>query len=141
MDLSRSNKPAGSTAGTIKFVRLFGTPISLHFSFILLAIVVIAKDFAGHQTTSTYTFYLIGMLVSVLLHEAAHAIVANRLRVRTLEVVMFPIGGLPRMERTLKPSEEIWISVAGPFVNALIALGLFLYLASTHQAAQICRPT
>ena len=137
MDLSRPNKPAGSTAGTIKFVRLFGTPISLHFSFILLAIVVIAKDFAGRQTTSTYTLYLLGMLASVLVHEAAHAIVARQLRVRTLEVVMFPIGGLPRMERTLKPVEEIWISIAGPVVNAIIALGLFTYLAQTHQAAQI----
>src|SRR3984957_2619652 len=128
---------SGGTAGSIKFFSLFGTPLSLHFSFILLVIVVIAKDLAGHQTTSAYTLFLVGMLLSVMLHEAAHAIVARRLRVRTLEVVMFPIGGLPRMERTLKPSEEIWISIAGPLVNALIALGLFWYLASTHQSAQI----
>ena len=47
---------------------------------------------------------------------------------------MFPIGGLPRMERTLKPGEEIWISVAGPMMNALIAVGLFTYLAATHQS-------
>jgi Zn-dependent protease/predicted transcriptional regulator len=137
VDRSRPTKTAGGTAGTIKFFSLFGTPLSLHFSFILLAIVVVAKDFAGHQSTATYTLFLIGMLVSVMLHEAAHAIVANRLRIRTLEVVMFPIGGLPRMERTLKPAEEIWISVAGPLVNALIAVGLFAYLASTHQAASI----
>jgi CBS domain-containing protein len=50
---------------------------------------------------------------------------------------MFPIGGLPRMERTLKPSEEIWISISGPLMNALIAVGLFGYLAATHQAAPI----
>jgi Zn-dependent protease len=134
VDRSNPSKTSGGTAGSIRFFSLFGTPLSLHFSFILLAIVVIVKDLAGHQTTSTYTFFLIGMLVSVLIHEAAHAIVAKRLHVRTLEVVMFPIGGLPRMERTLKPSEEIWISIAGPLANALIALGLFTYLANTHQA-------
>ena len=50
---------------------------------------------------------------------------------------MFPIGGLPRMERTLKPGEEIWISVAGPLVNALIAAGLFGISYRTHQAAPI----
>ncbi|MGA3203156.1 MAG: site-2 protease family protein [Bryobacteraceae bacterium] len=126
-----------TTAGTIKFFPIFGTPLSLHFSFILLVIVVVAKDLAGHQTTSTYTLFLIGMLVSVLLHEAAHALVARRLRVRTLEVVMFPIGGLPRMERTLKPSEEIWISIAGPLMNALIAAGLFIYIANTRQTAPV----
>jgi Zn-dependent protease len=132
-----SSKPHGGTAGTVPFFSLFGTPFRLHFSFILLATVVVVKDLAGHQTTSTYTLFLVGMLASVLLHEVAHALVANRLRVRTLEVVMFPIGGLPRMERTLKPAEEIWISISGPLVNAIIAGALFAYLAGTHQAAVI----
>jgi stage IV sporulation protein FB len=99
--------------------------------------VVIVKDLAGRQSTATYTWFLVGMLVSVLLHEVAHALVANRLRVRTLEVVMFPIGGLPRMERTLKPGEEIWISASGPLVNAIIAAALFAYLTATHQAPAI----
>jgi hypothetical protein len=39
------------------------------------------------------------------------------------------------MERRLKPSEEIWISVAGPLVNALIAAGLIAYLVGTHQSS------
>ena len=138
MDRSNlSSKAHGGTAGTIPFFSLFGTPFRLHFSFILLATVVVVKDLAGHQSTSTYTWFLVGMFVSVLLHELAHALVANRFRVRTLEVVMFPIGGLPRMERTLKPGEEIWISVAGPLMNAIIAVGLFTYLAVTHQAPPI----
>jgi Zn-dependent protease len=132
-----STKAHGGTAGTIPFFSLFGTPFRLHFSFILLATVVVVKDLAGHQSTSAYTLFLIGMLVSVLLHEVAHAVVASRFRVRTLEVVMFPIGGLPRMERTLKPVEEIWISIAGPLVNAIIAAGLFAYLTATHQPAPI----
>ena len=99
--------------GRFPFSRLFGTPLRLHFSFILLVTFVIVKDLAAHQTTSTYTLFLLGMLASVLLHEVAHALVAT-LAVRTLEVVMFPIGGLPRMERMLTPGEEIWISFAGP---------------------------
>lgn len=138
MDRSRPDKPSGpGTAGAIRFFSLFGTPLSLHFSFILLAVVVIVRDFAGKQTTSNYTLFLLGMLVSVLMHEAAHALVAKRLKVRTLEVVMFPIGGLPRMERTLTPGEEIWISAAGPLVNAILAVGLLAYLSATHQPVQI----
>ena len=141
--MDRSNlagRGRSGTAGTVPFFSVFGTPFRLHFSFILLAIVVVVNDLAGHQTTATYTWFLIGMLVSVLLHELAHALVASRFRVRTLEVVMFPIGGLPRMERALKPGEEIWISCAGPLVNALIAAGLFSYLIGTHQPAVI-RPS
>ena len=60
------------------------------------------------------------MLASVLLHEMAHAFVASRFGVRTTEIVMFPIGGLSRMERTLRPTEELWISLAGPLMNLLI---------------------
>src|ERR1019366_10754288 len=80
-----SNKAHGGTAGTVPFFSLFGTPLRLHFSFILLVTVVIVKDLAGRQTTSTYTWFLLGMLASVLLHEVAHALVAKRLHVRTLE--------------------------------------------------------
>ena len=141
MDRSNlSNKAHGGTAGTVPFFSLFGTPLRLHFSFILLVTVVIVKDLAGHQTTSTYTWFLLAMLASVLLHEVAHALVAKRMKVRTLEVVMFPIGGLPRMERTLTPGEEIWISIAGPLANALIAAGLFTYLANSHQSAPFPKP-
>lgn len=141
MDRSNlSNKAHGGTAGTVPFFSLFGTPLRLHFSFILLVTVVIVKDLAGHQTTSTYTWFLLAMLASVLLHEVAHALVAKRLKVRTLEVVMFPIGGLPRMERTLTPGEEIWISISGPLVNALIAAGLFTYLANSHQTTPFPKP-
>ena len=136
-----SSKAHGGTAGTVPFFSLFGTPLRLHFSFILLVTVVIVKDLAGHQTTSTYTWFLLAMLASVMLHEVAHALVAKRMNVRTLEVVMFPIGGLPRMERTLTPGEEIWISIAGPLVNALIAAGLFTYLANSHQSAPFPKPS
>jgi Zn-dependent protease len=77
------------------------------------------------------------LFASVLLHEMAHAIMARRFTVRTLEIVMFPIGGLARMERLLRPTEEFWISLSGPLVNVLISLGLFGYMRATHQALGI----
>ena len=51
-----------------------------------------------------------GSLASVLLHELGHALVASRFGVRTTEIVMFPIGGLSRMERPLPPTAEICVS-------------------------------
>ena len=44
-----------------------------------------------------------------------------RFGVRMTEIVMFPIGGVSRMERLLRPAEELWISLVGPLMNILVA--------------------
>jgi len=51
----------------------------------------------------------------------------------TTEIVMFPIGGLSRMDRVLKPVEELWVSLSGPLTNVLLSLGIFAYMAYMHQ--------
>jgi Zn-dependent protease len=125
-----------TTAGTIGAFRLFGVPVRLHFTFILLVIFLVVTDL-GSQSSGTYGLFLLGILASVLLHEIGHAVVAARFHVRTMEIVMFPIGGLSRMPRTLEPAEELWISLAGPMVNLMLAAALFGYMALTHQVPVI----
>jgi Zn-dependent protease/CBS domain-containing protein len=116
---------------------LFGVPVRLHFTFILLVIFLIVTDLGGKQSGASYALFLLGLFVSVLIHELAHAVVGKRLGVRTTEIVMFPIGGLSRMERMLQPSEELWISLAGPVANIAISGGIFGYMFYTHQAVAI----
>ncbi|HLY17417.1 MAG TPA: site-2 protease family protein, partial [Bryobacteraceae bacterium] len=62
-----------------------------------------------------------------------HTLVARRYGIRTTEIVMYPIGGVSRPERMPKGREEFWIAISGPLVNALIAAGLFGWLATRHQ--------
>src|SRR6202011_5212645 len=71
-------------------------------------------------------------IVSVLLHEFGHAFVSSLYGIRTLEIVMYPIGGVARLERPAKPREEFWIALTGPVINLLIAGIIFgvLYLKS-----------
>jgi len=113
--------------GTVPVFRVGGVPIRLHFTFVLLVAFLIVSDL-GQESSGTFPLYLMGLLASVLVHELAHAGLASRLRVRTLEIVMFPIGGLARLERRLRPSEELWITLAGPAANLAIAGALFGYL-------------
>jgi CBS domain-containing protein len=56
--------------------------------------------------------------------------VAKRYGIRTTEIVMFPIGGVSRPERQPKPGEELWISLAGPAVNLLIAAALIGWMTT-----------
>ena len=125
------------TAGTLKGFNLFGVPVRLHFTFILLVIFLVVTDLGSGHTSSSYALFLIGLFASVLLHEMGHAFVGRRFGVRTTEIIMFPIGGLSRMERMLRPSEELAIAVAGPLVNILLSAGIFVYMFYMHLAVPI----
>ena len=126
----------GSTAGTVPAFHLLGVPIRLHFTFILLLLFLVVTAL-GYESTAIFATFILGLFASVLLHEVAHAAVGAHFKIRTLEIVMFPIGGLSRMERRLRPVEEVWVSLAGPIANLLVAFGIFLYVASTKQPISV----
>jgi len=107
--------------GSIGMFKLFGVPIRLHFTFILLVIFLISIGIGDKQSGASTAIYVLALFGSVLLHELGHALVASRFGIRTIEIVMFPIGGVSRPDRTPKAREELWIALAGPMVNVLIA--------------------
>jgi Zn-dependent protease len=101
-------------------IRLLGVPVRFHFTFLLLIAFVIAGA-GDKQSLLTYLAFLAALFGSVILHELGHAVVGKRYGIRTLEIVMFPIGGIARLEKTPKPQQELWIALAGPLVNLAIA--------------------
>jgi Zn-dependent protease/CBS domain-containing protein len=116
--------------GSIAVVRVFGVPIRFHFTFVLLFLLVVFAGLGDKQSGLSHMLYIAALFGSVLLHEIGHAVVGRRCGVKTLEIVMFPIGGVSRLERQPRPGEEFWIALAGPVVNLLIAGGLLGWLAS-----------
>ena len=117
--------------GTIGTVRLFGVPVRLHFTFVLLLIFLLFIGIGSKQSGAISVAYVLALFGSVLLHEVGHTLVARHYGIRTLEIVMFPIGGVSRPERLPGPREEFWIAIAGPLVNALIAAVLLAWLAAS----------
>jgi len=114
-----------------------GVPVRLHFTFILFVLFLLVTFLGGTHGGSNYAIFLAGAVLSVLLHELGHALMAAHFGYRTVEIVMFPIGGLSRMERPLKPAAEAWVSVAGPVMNLLLAAGIFGYMMLMHQAPEV----
>jgi Zn-dependent protease len=128
--------PQAVTSGTVQAFRMWGVPVRLHFTFLLLLVFLLVTDL-GRVSSGAYALFLLGLFASVLLHELAHAAVGARFGVRTLEIVMFPIGGVSRLERMLQPKEELWISLAGPLMNLLLAGALFAVVVPLHQTVPI----
>jgi Zn-dependent protease/CBS domain-containing protein len=114
-----------------------GVPVRLHFTFVLLALFLIAIGARGGQSALNNVIHIFALFASVLLHELGHVAVSKRYGIRTLEVVLYPIGGVARLERTPKPKDELWIALAGPAVNVLIAFALFMYLAWSNSEVNV----
>jgi Zn-dependent protease/CBS domain-containing protein len=124
--------------------RLYGVPLRLHFTFVLLLVFLIVIGLGGEQSGLMSVLYIGALFGSVLLHEVAHSIVSWKFGIRTLEIVMFPIGGVARLERNPRPREEFWISLAGPSVNLLIAALLLAWLyvrGGLVNLAELLKPT
>lgn len=131
-------------SGSVGQVQLFGIPVRFHFTFILLAVFLLTFGLGGSQSNVASMVYIFGLFGSVLLHELGHALVSRRFGIRTVEIVLYPIGGVSRPERKPKPSEELWIALAGPAVNLLIAAALLGYLAFTGglvAVSELLKPT
>jgi Zn-dependent protease/CBS domain-containing protein len=118
------------TSGTVGNLRVFGVPIRLHFTFLLLLVFLVFIGIGGKQSGLTTAIYIIALFGSVLVHEICHALVARLYGLRTSEIVMFPIGGLSRLEGQPKPRQELPIALAGPASNLVIGLVL---LATQHD--------
>jgi Zn-dependent protease/CBS domain-containing protein len=104
---------------SFKIGSVFGIPIELHITFIILLLVVLAF--------SAYYFILVIFLfVFVTLHELSHSLVAKHYNIRVQKIVLYPIGGASQIEDVAdKPNLEWRLSIAGPLASFVIGLCLF----------------
>ena len=104
--------------------RLFGFPIDINMSFIVL-LGVVALWMGGLAGV----FAVLVAFGSVLLHELGHALVARHLGVRIAGIELYFFGGAAKMlDQPKSAGDEIAIAAAGPAVSfALGGLGLVLY--------------
>jgi Zn-dependent protease len=121
---------------SLKLGTLFGIPVYLHWTFLLLMGFV-----AFSQSTLSAAFsgvvFVSAIFACVVLHEFGHALAARRYGIGTRDVTLLPIGGLARLERMPDdPRQELVVALAGPAVNVAIVglLGVWLFLAGIGPA-------
>lgn len=114
---------------SIPIFRIGGILVRLHVTFLLLLAWLAFTYYAqgGSAVAASRVAFILLLFGCVLLHEFGHAIAAKAYGIHTPDITLLPIGGVARLERMPeKPSQEMVVALAGPAVNVVIALGLFL---------------
>ncbi len=116
--------------GSFPVGRLFGITVRVHWMWLVLVLLI--PLLAENHPLAT----LIGFLVLwgiVLLHELGHSWMASRFGIRTLDITLWPLGGMARMDHIPeRPKVEFWIAVAGPAVNFALAAVAAAALSAMH---------
>ena len=125
--------------------RVIGIPIYIDFSWIIIFGLIsyaLSSQFNQlHPQWSSAQHWTIGILTSllffgsVLFHELAHSMVAQRYKLKVVSITLFIFGGLARIAREpSKPLQEFNIAIAGPIASGFLA-GLFflIMLAFAHN--------
>ncbi|HKY30746.1 MAG TPA: site-2 protease family protein [Pyrinomonadaceae bacterium] len=124
----------------IKLGRIFGVAVGLHYSWIIIALLVtlslrsqFAVDHPNWDPFTTWTVAIVtGLLffVSILLHELSHAAVAKLRGIPVRAITLFALGGVAQIEKDAADAKsEFWMGIIGPITS--IAIGLVCLLLAS----------
>lgn len=114
--------------GSFRVGRVVGVPLRMHWSVPLL--VLLFAYGLGRQTLPTAApgrpdavYAAAGvagaalLMISLLLHETAHAVTARRKRITVQDVTLWALGGITRMDRPQSASAAFAVAVSGPLAS------------------------
>ena len=108
--------------------RIAGIPIYLDMFFVLVLLIFTYPFFTAGTTQAMSAGFVIvvGLLVSILLHELGHAFAGRLFGARVSHIELTGLGGIAQFERSLPRSAfaRSVIYLAGPAVNLALWLGL-----------------
>jgi len=133
--------------GSLRIGRLFGIPILLHWTFLLiipLLAYIIGSEIDDtsqmlHQIfnigidtsiiSAGYTPWILGAIVAlglffgVLVHELAHSLVARSKGIKMQSITLLMFGGVAQMDEGMpEPRTELPMALAGPITSLIFVL-------------------
>lgn len=119
--------------GSVTIGKIFGIRIEVHFSWLII-LVLLAVSLAidwfpaaapGISRPADYALSVLAsflLLVSVLVHELAHSLVARARGLPVSSITLFIFGGVSNIEQEpTSPGEEFVLSFVGPLTNLVLA--------------------
>jgi Zn-dependent protease/CBS domain-containing protein len=119
--------------------RVAGISIYLHATFLLLLVWIAMSYLGAGQGAATAGLGLLlvaSVFAAIVVHELGHALVARRFGIVTRDIMLYPIGGMARLERMPeRPGQELLVAIVGPLINGAIALAIYLGLRLSGAGA------
>jgi Zn-dependent protease/predicted transcriptional regulator len=117
----------------IKLGRVFGIELGLHFSWIIIAVLItfsLADQFNHTNPNwsalivwSSAVFTGVLFFASLFAHELSHAFVARLRGLPIRRITLFIFGGVAQIEKEASdPKTEFWMGIAGPIMSVLVGL-------------------
>jgi len=136
----------------IKLFKIFGIQIGLHYSWLLIAVLVVFSlagqfAFTNPQWGSTVIWGLailtaLLFFAAIVVHELSHAAVAKARGLPVRSITLFALGGVAQIEKEASDAKtEFWMGIAGPITSAIIgfvclaiAAGIGWTPSGSHQS-------
>ena len=117
----------------IRLGKVFGIQIGLHFSWFLIALLIVfSLNSQFHAANTGWSAGLVLALaiatailffISLLLHELAHSLMAKSRGIPVREITLFALGGVSQIEGESPDAKtEFQIAVVGPLTSIVIGL-------------------
>ncbi len=116
-----------------------GIAVYVHATFVILILwIALSYWLSTHSVAAMLegVGFILALFGCVVLHEFGHALTARRYGIRTRSITLLPIGGVASLEKMPDdPRHEILVALAGPAVNIVIGLGIWVLLRLSGAAA------
>jgi len=113
-----------NTKSSIRVARIGGIEIRMHWTFLVLLVVVVwASMGKGAATVGVNLLWIAAVFASVLIHEYAHCIVARQRGAVVEDILLLPIGGLSQLKKMPeRATDELAVAIVGPLTSLGLAV-------------------
>lgn len=131
----------------VTLFRFFGFKVKADASWIFMAALItwtmatkVYPYLLPDQSPDMYQFMgmmtVIGILFSILVHEVAHAVIAEYYHMPIASITLYIFGGVAEMQgEPSHPKGEFFMAISGPIMSAL--LGLFFWASARFYGERI----
>ncbi|MFZ8984691.1 MAG: site-2 protease family protein, partial [Steroidobacteraceae bacterium] len=127
-------------------LRIAGIEVGMDPSWMILALLVAWSLATGvfpnlYEGLPVMTYWwmglvsVLGLAVSIVLHELAHSLVARRFGIQIRSITLFVFGGVADMaDQPARPRAELLMAAAGPAMSLALAAALHGLVAAGESA-------